>query len=124
MYRQFAAILFLTAFLLQVFQQNVLVLDYTFNTAAFAKACENKPRPVMHCNGKCQLMKKLQEEEKKEQQNPGHKAENKNDVASVQTSFATLPQLSLTASLTHHPHFLTAYPRGTSFDIFRPPSMS
>lgn len=34
----------------------------------------------MHCNGQCILMKKIQQEEKKDQQNPDRKAENKNEI--------------------------------------------
>ena len=56
------------------------MFDYFINTTAYAKNCENKARPILHCNGKCQMMKKLKEEEKKEQQNPERKAENKNEL--------------------------------------------
>lgn len=34
----------------------------------------------MHCNGKCQVMKKMQEEEKKDQQVPERKFENNIEV--------------------------------------------
>lgn len=123
MYRHLAAILFLTAFLLQVFQQNLLMLDYAVNAAAFAKNCENKARPVMHCNGKCQLMKKMQEEEKKADQNPGHRAEWKNEIASAQTCFAAVPPELPAGSVVHVTQYTTAYPPGAAFDIFHPPSL-
>jgi len=35
---------------------------------------------MLHCNGKCQLAKKLKQEEKKDRQNPERKLENKNEV--------------------------------------------
>lgn len=41
----------------------------------------------MHCNGKCQMMKKMQEEEKKDQQVPERKFENKIDVLSSKSFF-------------------------------------
>jgi len=46
----------------------------------------------MHCNGKCQMMKKLQQEEKKDQENPERKVENKNEIIlSTKSLFATVP---------------------------------
>lgn len=35
--------------------------------------CVNRDNPSMHCNGKCQLDRKLQEENSKENQNTEHK---------------------------------------------------
>ena len=63
------------------------MLDYATNTQAYAKNCENKARPKMHCNGKCQMMKKLKQEEKKDEQNPDRKLENKNEVVLSSKSF-------------------------------------
>lgn len=63
------------------------MLDYVLNTGAYAKNCENKARPKMHCNGKCQMMKKLKQEEKKDQQNPDRKLENKSEVTLSSKSF-------------------------------------
>ena len=53
----------------QTFRGGLVMINYYTNTAAFAKNCINKVKPKMHCNGKCQMMKKMQEEEKKEQEN-------------------------------------------------------
>lgn len=76
-----ALILFI-AFALQTFKGGFVILNYYTNTAAFAKNCINKAKPKLHCNGKCQIMKKLQEEEKKDQQIPERKLENKVEVFS------------------------------------------
>ena len=65
MIKQLTAALLLLAFMAGSFCHTAAVLDYYYNnTAAYAKKCENKSRPAMHCNGKCQLMKKLQQQEK------------------------------------------------------------
>ena len=58
------------------------MMDYYADTAAYSKSCINKDKPKMHCNGKCQMMKKLQQEEKKEQQEPVKKFDNKIEVYS------------------------------------------
>jgi hypothetical protein len=89
MFRQFAVIFLLIAFSGQVFNRTVIVLDYYTNTASFARNCENKAQPIMHCKGKCQMMKKLKEEEKKEQQVPERMAV-KNEVVSSKSFFTTV----------------------------------
>ena len=78
------------AFLAQTFSKSFIVADYYMNTGAFAKNCVNKAKPKMHCNGKCQMMKKLKEQEKKEEQVPERKAELKIDVLSSKSFFTTL----------------------------------
>lgn len=47
----------------------MFLLSYYANTKAYAEFCINKAKPGLHCNGKCQLAKKIQQEEKKEQNN-------------------------------------------------------
>ncbi len=76
MYRQIIAFLLLFAFMLQTFSKTFIVAGYFTNTKAYAKNCENKAKPKMRCNGKCQMMKKLKQEEKKDEQNPQRKIEN------------------------------------------------
>jgi cell shape-determining protein MreC len=88
--QQFGALLIMLAFLAQTFSKSFIVADYYMNTGSFAKNCVNKAKPKMHCNGKCQMMKKLKEQEKKEQQAPERKAELKVDVLSSKSFFTTL----------------------------------
>jgi hypothetical protein len=57
--------LFMLLMLAQTFSKWFVVIDYQLNRDFVAKAlCINKARPRMHCNGQCQVMKKLAEEEK------------------------------------------------------------
>lgn len=87
MLKQLTAILFLVAFTGQTFNKPFIVVDYYTNNAAYLEACINKARPKMNCNGKCQMMKKIQEEEKKEQENPGARPDFKTEIFS-QDNFA------------------------------------
>ena len=87
MLKQLAAFILLSAFAFQTFSKVFIVVDYYVNTSAFAKDCENKARPLMQCNGKCQMNKKIQKEEKKDQQNPDRRGENKNEIALFPKSF-------------------------------------
>ncbi len=56
----------LAAFAAQTFSMCLIVPDYYSNKTAFVKKCENKARPQLLCKGKCQMLKKLKEEEKKD----------------------------------------------------------
>jgi len=56
--------------LAQTFSKWLVVAEYKLNRDFIAKnLCINKVRPKMHCNGKCQMMKKLAEEEKQNTSN-------------------------------------------------------
>jgi hypothetical protein len=83
------AIFLLVAFAMQTFENGLIVLNYYTNAASFARDCENKARPQLHCNGKCQLLKKLKQQENKDQQNSGRKAENKIGLFYASSFFAT-----------------------------------
>ena len=84
-YRRLAVLVMFTAFFGQTFYTSFIVADYYTNTQAFAKNCENIARPELHCNGKCQMIKKIKSEEKKEQQNP-ERRDNKNEIVLYITS--------------------------------------
>lgn len=64
------AFILLVAFLGQTFNQGWYYLDYLVEKREYMKRCENKARPQLHCNGKCQLMKKIQALQEKEQGQP------------------------------------------------------
>ena len=77
----------------------------------------------MHCNGKCQMMKKLQQEEKKDQENQERKSDNKNEIIlSTKSFFATVPTQYLIDSKSNK--LLPCSDNKSidrSFDIFHPP---
>jgi len=61
------------ATLLQAFSKVVIYVDFKLNERYIAaNLCENKARPQLHCNGKCQLSKQLKkdEENNKESKKP------------------------------------------------------
>lgn len=63
------SIFLLTALILQTGFKILIYLDYEVNKESITvKYCENKSKPKMKCHGKCHLMKKMDEAEKK--QNP------------------------------------------------------
>lgn len=54
----------------QMFRGDFIILDYYTHQQSFSAACINKDKPEMHCNGKCQMYKKLQQEHQQEQSHP------------------------------------------------------
>ena len=59
-----AAVILMLLFSVQTFSKWMWVLDYQLNKEYIAEnLCINKAKPQLHCNGKCQLAKKLAEEE-------------------------------------------------------------
>jgi len=79
----------------------------------------------MKCNGKCQVMKKLQQEEKKDQENPERKPDYKPDNSlSTKSFFASVPDQYFSLRL---PIKLLPSSDGKStdrsFDIFHPPQV-
>ena len=58
--------LVLLAFIAQSFSRTWVVADYWLNTGYYAARCVNKARPDVHCNGKCQMMKNMRAEERKD----------------------------------------------------------
>jgi hypothetical protein len=121
-FRQITTILLLTAFVAQTFSSGFVLLDYYTNPVAFAQHCINKALPKMHCNGKCQLMKKIEAEEKKEQENTQRFGNLKMEVLSAKSCYPSLPILSFTL-LTAVKNALACNSSTTdrSIDFFHPP---
>jgi hypothetical protein len=47
----------------QTFSRYIVMADYIVNLEAYKKACINKAKPKMQCNGKCQMLKKVKKQE-------------------------------------------------------------
>jgi hypothetical protein len=120
MLRFITAIFLFVAFTAQTFNKALIMLDYYTNTASFAKNCINKARPMLHCNGKCQMMKKLQQEEKKEQQYPESRSGSKNQDIYFNPVFA-IRLLQPSTTLQVYSDLLIEKVRDNSPFIFHPP---
>jgi len=58
----FTVCLFLAASIFnQTFYNEFLLVDYALNTSEYAEHCINKVNSEAHCNGKCQLGEKMNE---------------------------------------------------------------
>lgn len=120
MFKQITAALLLLCFMTQVLSRAAVVGSYYMNTEAYAKNCINKAKPKLHCNGKCQMMKKLRQEEKKDAQNPERRSNMKDEVLSSKSHFASV-QLIIPSLAVHHFDHSLSYTNDRAIDIFHPP---
>jgi hypothetical protein len=123
MLRCLAILLLLTAFTAQTFHQAVIVLGYYVNTAAFEARCVNKQAPQMKCKGKCQMAKKLQEEEKNDRQAPQRRMEQQTETLSAEHFFAVVHPRPFSINRLFHPVTCEGLPAPPAPAIFHPPSL-
>ena len=80
--------------------------------------CENRNKPQMHCNGKCHVMKKMNEENKRE----NHPATAQNNF---EVQWFAWQKTDFDFSLYYSGQVMYCYLRGTvnppSFSFFHPP---
>jgi hypothetical protein len=124
LFRRTAAFLLLLVFFAQAFSRYLLVADYYVNTAAYIANCVNKDRPLMHCNGRCQLCKRLhQQDSNEDKQTPERKSTGDRN----ETLFSTAPlgefaALHLTASIIlQYPELSAGKPVAMPRTLFHPP---
>lgn len=121
-FRRVTAFLLLLAFLTQAFSRYIVVADYYVNTAAYAANCINKDRPWMHCNGRCQLCKKLHRQESQEdKQSPERKAggDRSDNICASFIEFTALQWAS--PIKTSFPEIRAGNPVSMPRDFFHPP---
>lgn len=121
MIRQLLILCLLAAFAVQTFNRVAIVVNYYANTSSFIKNCENKAKPQLHCNGRCQMMKKLKHEDNKDQQNSDRKNSSKDEVISSKSFFASLVAPLPFFAKIFYPQ-ITFTTKDFSSDFFHPPA--
>ena len=119
---KFIAVSILCILLLsQSFSKWLVLLDYTINKEFIAKnLCVNRARPKMHCNGHCQLMKRMAEEEK--QNNPAGQGKTHFDEITINKEVVSLPANREVAAPCVYPIYLSPYNKLMfAASIFHPP---
>ena len=120
--KQIIAVFFIVPFLLQTFSRLLIIADYYVNTSRFAVNCENKDKPMLHCNGKCQMMKQLNKAEKSEQKNPERKLENRDEVSLFNSHhFYTIKPITFPIQKQYAGFISVSIPSKKALAIFRPP---
>ena len=116
--RKIITSILLCCLLVQTMNQALVVVDYYANTESFAKDCINKARPQLLCNGKCQMMKKMEEQEK--QANEALQKKVTSFEFSVPSERSDLQNFSISLIRTFY-SFKAAKPVSISSDFFHPP---
>ena len=116
-------ILLLAALLAQTFSRSIAMADYMVNLEAYKKACINKAKPKLQCNGKCQMLKKVKKQEgDSEASAPVLKL---NHLEVVLSSKSFFPSISVVSTNNSSSYF--TYTDDYSSDylgaIFHPPSI-
>ncbi|MCO5239331.1 MAG: hypothetical protein M9904_04690 [Chitinophagaceae bacterium] len=121
--KQWSAAFLLLSFMAQVLSSPFIVLDYYVNTGAYAVNCENKAKPELHCNGKCQMAKELKQQKEKEQEFPGNEGNLKTMVSLfAKSGFASAPVIILSQARPSFPVVDNVYTNDISFPVFHPPA--
>jgi hypothetical protein len=108
----------------QTFSKWLVVINFNLNREYIAKnLCENRYRPVLKCNGNCVLMKKMKEEESKEQNTPAPvKMEASSIVLSSRSFFANAETLVFISNISYIIPVNSGSPVDRTASIFHPPS--
>ena len=108
----------------QTFSKWFVEISFNLNRDYIAKnLCENRYRPVLKCNGNCVLMKKMKQEEKKEQDAPPVKLEITSIVLSSRSFFATAEPPVFISSTSYSIAGNSGKPVDRAVAIFHPPSV-
>ena len=125
MIKQLITFILLMSFAAQTFNKVFIVVDYYVNTSSFAAHCENKAKPLMKCNGKCQMMKELKKEADKDHQYPDRRGENKNEIVlDCNILFTTIQTLPLSIFKADYPFAKEDKVVKMQRRIFHPPNPS
>ena len=117
------AFLLLLAFGAMSFSQAVVEVNFFANQDSIAKTlCENRDKPMMHCNGRCQLCKRLAKQDNQDKDNPERKAENRNEVLFCQETGCLLTQPSIYFISSLYSAMTSGEPVDRASAIFHPPA--
>src|SRR5690606_16467663 len=99
MFKVSITILLFLALLTQSLSRGLIVLSYFTNKQAYEQYCVNKNRPLLQCNGQCQMAKKIKAEEERDQRDPLKSSKFSEVVFHYQHDFAKIEAVVLYQSV-------------------------
>lgn len=124
MRKQVITVFLLLIWFSQLSGRYFVMLDFYLNQDFIAQTlCINRDKPQMHCNGHCQLSKKLNEESKKNQESPERRTDNRSEIfyaALFQKDLLT-PLFTIVAKNYLHPDCIGS-PIDQATAVFHPPT--
>lgn len=101
LFRKTMVLFLMMVFAVQMFSKALIMLDYAVNTTAYAIHCVNKQKPRLGCNGKCQMAKKMMEEERQSQDNAAKKIPVGTDFCLFTKSCTAIPVITILSHLSY-----------------------
>lgn len=99
MTRRLIALLFLLSIGVQTFSQVLVVVEFYRNRSYISKnLCENRFRPALNCKGNCVLMKKLKQQEQRNEKETSQKLPQFDNDLSSRSFFPPLPEMVPTST--------------------------
>jgi len=122
--RKIVAILFLVLICGQSFSQVICYADYLMRKADYMEKCINKQRPLLKCNGQCQMMKKmLAQDEQNQPTEPQLKISAMPEIVSSSSSFLWPLPAPATSHSAHFAAFKLGEPTDRAYPLFHPPDL-
>lgn len=116
-------ILLFSSLIAHTFSRSLVLADYLVNLESYKNACVNKAQPMMHCNGKCQMLKKIKKQEGESNTNVPAPKFNQQELILFSKSF--YPTIEMFR--THVSKFFYAYKSSFNSNyisfIFHPPGV-
>jgi hypothetical protein len=90
---------------------------------SYKKECVNKAKPMMHCNGKCQMLKKIQKQEGESNTNtPAPKFNQQELILSSKSFFPTIEMFGVQQSNFFY-SYISSFNSNYISSIFHPPGV-
>ena len=116
------ATIFIFLLTTQILSKWLIVADYTLHKQIIAeKLCENRSRPELKCEGKCQLAKKMASEENQNNESGNSTLKASFSEIIVDHSFLVAQLPVLLANANCNSFFVASIPTNFSSSIFHPP---
>jgi len=105
----------------QTFSRSIAMADYMVNLEAYKKACVNKAKPMLHCNGKCQMLKKMKKQEGENGTNAPAPKFNQLEVVLSSKSFFPILTIIATNNASSYYTYTDDFSSNYLGTIFHPP---
>lgn len=123
MLQKCTALFLLLAFTASSFSKAVIVVGFYANQDYIAKnLCVNRDKPQMHCNGHCQLCKRLAREDGQDKSNPDSRPDHSSEVLFCQEFPVTSPAPGGITATRAYPLSSSGSPVDRSSAFFHPPA--
>jgi hypothetical protein len=116
-------ILLFSSLIAHTFSRSLVLADYLVNMESYKKTCVNKAKPMMHCNGKCQMLKKIKKQEGESNTNAPAPKFNQQELILSSKSFYPTIEMFRTQENKFFYAFNSSFNSNYISSIFHPPGV-